>query len=618
MAGLAITSDRGAAVNTTRGARVSLRPGLDMKLKQPSLRSVTSQGSEGSEKSTQKVYAQLTSRSPPSAGTPDGISPETISPLPSFESAAGEPVPLSRPLSPRDIDPLVIGMRRPVPSGASTKEIEEMKAKLRVMEKKRLEDRDRLRTLEKIQGERDKFEGIIQKLQAKYQPQQQEIADLRKRLREADIKLEETETQRSEHDVVVEMATLDREMAEETSEALKTELETLKQRLEELQLEVEVLREENKALGEEMTPEERASQGWLSMERNNERLREALMRLRDLSKQQEAELKSQVRSLEEDVQELSGVKEQYEATKEKLKHSEASIEELRQQLDTALGAEEMIEELTESNMNMSEKIDELRANIEDLESLKELNDELEINHLETEKQLQEEIDYREALMAEQTRRAQRQQEAIEDYDYTVARFRTLVTELQSDLEDMRASQLMTETEAEELTNRSRAMMDLNMKLQVSASKTQIKSLDLELRRLEAQEAAEHLAIIRLFLPEAFQADRDSVLALLRFRRVAFKAQLVHGFMRERVAGQVPSGQEDELFAGCDALNKLTWVSAMCDRFINSVNSSSISQFSRLAGALYELEPVERTLNGLIDGLRRDELEVKQCAAQLQR
>ena len=38
-----------------------------------------------------------------------------------------------------------------------------------------------------------------------------------------------------------------------------------------------------------------------------------------------------------------------------------------------------------------QKIEEMRITIEDLEALKELNDELEENHVETEKTLQEEI-----------------------------------------------------------------------------------------------------------------------------------------------------------------------------------------------------------------------------------
>jgi dynactin 1 len=486
------------------------------------------------------------------------------------------------------------------------------------MDKKRMEDRDKLKALEKVQAERDKFEGIIQKLQTKYQPQQQEITDLRKQLKEAQTRFEEIENIQAEHDIVVEMATLDREMAEETAEVLKTELEALKQKTEELELEVEVLREENAELGGEMSPEEKSSQGWLQMERNNERLREALIRLRDMTQQAEAELRDEIKSLEEDVRELGSVKEHYEVIKEKLAQSDALVMDLRQQLDDNLGAEGMIEELSDRNMVMNEQIEELKATIEDLESLKELNDELEINHVETEKEMQEDLDFKDSIIAEQARRFAQQEETMEDLEYTLSRFRELVTNLQSDLEDMRASHAVTETESEQLNSRSRAMMDLNLKLQVSAAKTQVKTIDLELRRLDAQEASEHLAIVQLFLPESFHAERDSVLALLRFKRVGFKANLLHGFVKERVNGQLPSGHEDDIFAGCDVLDKLSWVSAMCDRFVNAISHCSTEEFAKYEGALYELEPVERALNGWIDGLRRDELKEKQCASELQR
>lgn len=67
----------------------------------------------------------------------------------------------------------------------------------------------------------------------------------------------------------------------------------------------------------------------------------------------------------------------------------------------------------------------------------------------------------------------------------------------SDLEDLRASQQITEQEAEELTARSRSMMDINLKLQLSASKAQNKTIDLELRRMEAEEAMEHLQIVQV-------------------------------------------------------------------------------------------------------------------------
>lgn len=514
--------------------------------------------------------------------------------------------------------PAVTMASRTTSSTAASREIEDLKSKIKVLERKRIEDRDKVQQLDKVQGERDKFEAIIQKLQQKYQPQQQENAELRKMLKEAETRLENVEEIQAEHDTMMEIATLDREMAEETAEVLKVELEALRQKTEELELEVEILREENEEYGKGVSSEERTSFGWLQMEKANERLRAALIRLRDLSHDTEEGLKSQVRGLEDELKDFVVIKEQYEAAKEKLGLAESAVEDLRGQLDNALGAEDMIEDLTERNMSMAEQIEELKAVIDDLESLKEINDELEINHVQNEKEMQEELDLKDSVISEQFRRAGQQEEALEDMEYTLSRFRELVTNLQSDLDDMRASQAVTEGESEKLNDRSRAMMDLNMKLQISAAKAQVKTIDLELRRLEAQEAEQHLEIVRLFLPDTYKDDQDSVLALLRFRRLSFKATLLNGFIRERVNGHPHPGHEDDVFAGCDAVDKLVWVSAMCDRFVNDVSHCSIEQFSRYQNALHELEPVERALNLWIDGLRRDELKEKKCADELHR
>ena len=508
--------------------------------------------------------------------------------------------------------------RAPTASLGTNREVEDLKTKLRLMEKKRMEDRERLKQMEKIQSDRDKFEGIIQKLQAKYQPQQQEIADLKKQLREAETRAEANEGTQADSDTAIEMATLDREMAEEMAESLKAELDVLRQSHEELVLEAEILREENAELGKEMSPEERTSQGWMQMERSNDRLREALMRLRDMTQERETGLKRQVDELERDVQEIEKLRAQLQSTQEKLKQSDDAVEELRQQLDSALGADEMIEELIEKNESLTGQLDECRTTIEDLENLKELNDELEINHMETEKQLQDEIDYQEAILLDQTRKSAIKDETIDDLEYTVSRFRELVTNLQSDLEDMRASQQITEAEANELTSRSRAMLDLNMRLQASASKAQIKAIDLELRRLEAQESAEHLALVENFLPHSFESGRNSVYALLRFKRIQFKSNLVIGLFKERVNGQAPPGQEDEAFVGFDILNKLTWVSTMCNRFVQFIQTCDLEAFGKLEGALHDLEPVERAFNGWIDTLKRDELKEQHCASELHR
>ena len=80
-------------------------------------------------------------------------------------------------------------------------------------------------------------------------------------------------------------------------------------------------------------------------------------------------------------------------------------DDLRQQLDVALGAEDMIEELTDRNGALAEELRERNAIIHDLESLREINDDLEHNHVQNAREMQDELDHRESLLVEQARRA---------------------------------------------------------------------------------------------------------------------------------------------------------------------------------------------------------------------
>ncbi|KAL8700365.1 MAG: hypothetical protein Q9201_005490 [Fulgogasparrea decipioides] len=554
--------------------------------------------------------------SPPATDVVEEAPPNGINPLRSQDSLNSSEEHLIKPTSLRGRSPPYRPQKPLAANSAASRENEDLKTKLRVMEKKRMEDREKLKALERVQGERDKFEGIVQKLQSKYQPQQQEIADLRKQLKDTDAKVEALEKQQAANDTVVEVATLDREMAEETAETLRGELDSLKTSHEELRLEVEVLREENQELGKEMSPEEKTSQGWLQMERSNERLREALMRLRDVTQEQEADLREQVAELERDLHDHRGAKERQMQTEAALTESELTIEELRQQLETALGAEDMIEELTEKNLALNEQVQYLKAAVEELESLKELNDELEINHTENAKQMQQEIDNNESLLAEQARNAATQDQTIQDLEYTVTRFRNLVTSMQTDLEEMRASQQLTEAEANDLSSRSKAMMDLNLRLQTTATKAQIKAIDLELGKLKAEESAEHLSIVQLFLPESFRRERNSIRAYLRFKRIKFKADLLHDYVKDKATTQSHPITGDDMFISCEVMDKLLFVSSTCDRFIKSIQSCDLAAFARLESAWFDLEPVERAFNNWIEAMRRDELKEEPCSTEL--
>ena len=596
-----------SATSAARTSRLSLAP------RAVSPKKPTAQPSRLSSAGVSAGASRTTSQSPtkprPSRSGLDGPVRSTLSPSDSRSSQVISPP--ARTTAPT-LTRTAIGRTKTVEEEARVKSLESK------VEKGRADLKERLRELEKLREENVRYKEVNDKLQMKCKNQHVEMGELRKQLKETEDKFEEIESIQAEHDSLMEMATLDREMAEEKADAAQSELTVVRKKLEEAELELEILKEEHEELSKDMTPEQRATQGWLQMQRENERLREALLRLRDWSQEQEAQLRDEIKVLEEDSSDLSTLREKHEETKIKLLETEAEMEDLREQLDAALNAESMIEQLTEKNLSMTEQLEELRNTVEDMEALKDLNDELELSHIENEKQLQEMIDFKDNLIADQARRATQQDEELTDKDYTILRFRELVTNLQSDLEDMRASKEITESEAQELGNHSRAMMDLNRQLQASATNTKLKTIDMELRRMEAEEASEHLAIVQLFLPEAFHAERDSVLALLRFKRVAFKSRLLHGFIKERISTYGPQFHSGQLLAACDALDKLTWMSAMCDRFVNSMSSSSLEQFSKFESTLFELEPVERSLNGYIEHLRKDELREQQIDEGLHR
>jgi len=71
-------------------------------------------------------------------------------------------------------------------------------------------------------------------------------------------------------------------------------------------------------------------------------------------------------------------------------------------------------------------------------------------------------------------------------------------------------------------------MSLNLKLQSNMSKSQAKTIDLELGRIDAREARELLGIVQPYLPQVYvETDSDATSAYLFFQRVAAKTELIN-------------------------------------------------------------------------------------------
>ena len=498
---------------------------------------------------------------------------------------------------------------------ADLREVEKLKATIRTMERKLKENSEKMRSFDSVKVERDKFENVVQALQRKLQTSQQDIVDLRERCQAAEMRVVQVDSRDGEHESAMEMAALDKEMAEERADSMEAGLEALKIRHEELELEAEILREENQELGSVMSPEEKASAGWVQMEREKERLKQALITLRDMAHQTEADLKSHVKELEFQVQDFNELSTKFQDTTERLSKAEATNTHLMEQLEAVESNDDIQIALQQEKEDFLEQIEAYKKQLEGLQEEVDVNNELEAFHLTSEKDLQNELDERQALLNESEHANIEQSKLIEDFEYTLGKFRELASAQQTAIDEMRRSQNISESEAHEMQAKSRAIMDLNLKLQNSVSKTQMKAIDVELDRMKAEESAQHLSIVQMFVTEHFSLESQPIIAFMCLKRIKFKASIACSVLRDRTKdSQALIGHN--IFNTFDALDRLAWISTTAERFIQFISSCSPEDFTRFEGAKLELEPIERTTDTWIELLRRDELYDNHAARDL--
>lgn len=77
-------------------------------------------------------------------------------------------------------------------------------------------------------------------------------------------------------------------------------------------------------------------------------------------------------------------------------------------------------------------------------------------------------------------------------------FTKFLIEITSDLEQFRQKETQN-SESKNLSSQSQEMLSLNIQLQSTVLKAQAKQIDLELRKLDATQASEHLEIVQVLL-----------------------------------------------------------------------------------------------------------------------
>ncbi|KAK3590123.1 hypothetical protein CHS0354_041172 [Potamilus streckersoni] len=490
-------------------------------------------------------------------------------------------------------------------------EIKDLNEKLDTLKFKRAEDKVKLKEFEKTKIQLQQLQEYKTKMQETQGDLQRQLQTAKKEAREAQENYERYREEMSDLTETVEIATLDKEMAEEKCETLQQEVETLKEKIEELNVELEILKAE---ISEKGTDGVASDYQVKQLEQQNERLKEALVKMRDLANQDKHDKQQQSKQLEKLISESSLLKKDKERLQSEVEALQTEMIELKEQVDAALGAEQMVESLTERNLQLEEKIHEIEEEKADLEAMNEMNEELQENARETELELREEVDLANAKTIEAVRKLEATMESVADYEATIAKFRELVAHLQETVKELRSREIESGQKAE-----TPQMEIFDFKTKFAETKAYAKTIDMELRKLDVQQANTHVSLLQSFMPDTFLnrgGDHDAVLVLLMVPRIISKAELLATQVRDKFEMVNNIDKETVLKSHkaeqCSFANHLILMlnilQGIMRQYESALKTCSVDLFLKIGTLLPEMAAHEKTVDYFIDLLRKDQLD----------
>ncbi|KAI4502462.1 hypothetical protein M0802_002374 [Mischocyttarus mexicanus] len=454
---------------------------------------------------------------------------------------------------------------------------------------------------------------------------QRDLQRAKQETREAQAAREQYQDEMADLSETVEMATLDKEMAEEKAETLQIELEQLKEKLEEQTLDLEILRNEMS---------ERASGGGggggsttgvssyeiKQLEQQNSRLRETLVRMRDLSAHEKHEFQKLQKDLDQkksEILELGRTKEKLSSRVEEMEHQVADLQE---QVDAALGAEEMVEVLGEKKMALEQKVTELEEAVADLEALQDMSDELAESSKELELELREELDLALGSARDAHRHRDAALETLADRELTITKFRELTHQLQEQCLQLEQRVQTTESTKSITRGAEQQLAEiLDFQKTFAETRAQTKAVDLEIRRLDAEEAQSHVRYLLSFMSPAFLArggDHDAILTLLLIPRMIRKTEILISQVRDKYSStdkidrvSVIKGHSVEQYAFRSRLCACMYaLQTTLGCFESALNVCSPEALLKVGAAFPEMVAQEKSMDSLIELAKRDQLD----------
>ncbi|CAI2351530.1 unnamed protein product [Caenorhabditis sp. 36 PRJEB53466] len=424
-------------------------------------------------------------------------------------------------------------------------ETKELNEKLESLRAKRKEDQTKL-----VEFERVSFE--YRTLQEVKSRQNDKIIDLERQLLEERNSAEklkaEYESERdtiTEHQEMMEMATIEKELAEEKADGLQNEVQVLTEKIETMEAELEILKEEMATGGG--TAQIGNSVQMKQIEQQNDKLKEALIKLRDLNAQATLDKNKAVEEAERLKTENQELVRVAETLKRQAEIAESKIAGFQEQIDAAMGAEAMVTQLTDKNFNMEERITQLEELIEDMEEAKDLDEQLMEVQKQQERDLMKEIEQIKIHAHELNARIRDEQKHAVELSQTILKFRERTANLNSQIQDQKDQILSLEESLHGQISEDNDRASMVNQLQLSANRNFAECVERHVNAIEVEYARRQAGYLKAFLPDNFArvgGENDSILMVVMLPRLAAKTVLF-STLTAQCYPQVPGGMRRE-------------------------------------------------------------------------
>ncbi|XP_061402443.1 dynactin subunit 1-like [Musca vetustissima] len=451
--------------------------------------------------------------------------------------------------------------------------LKEFEEEIEQLKSQKSEDKRKLQSMERLRLQNEQLLEFKVRIMDQQTNLQRELTRLRQELRECQEMKSKYQRDLDEAAENIELLTLDKEMAEERAETLQLELELAQEQNEELSLDVEILKAENERFlcgenGENNAAvinkeENLSSHGEIrKLEQYNQRLRETVIKLRDvLTEEKQLSMKAS-KELETKNSEILELKKTKELLTQRCDVMESHIIDLREQVDAALGAETMVATLADAKLELEDRVRLLEEEVSELEALEEIHEQLIESNQELERDLREEID----LLNGNIRTLQQEKDAaletVYERDCTIMKFRALVKTL-NEREQIKeqmalttaASTTATASTSEELNSISSSnqefMPGVDFQQIFASTKAYGRALELQLASVELKMVQLQNEYLKAFLPEELMlrgGAYDVILILIVLQRCMEKIDIICSGIHEKFPASCEFGR-DAIFEG---------------------------------------------------------------------